>query len=64
MSNANDPPPYGASPEVQQEEANRVGRSKWEGFVAVEGTFPVCKSAVPEPEGGRAPDRSCMRLLP
>lgn len=54
----------GASSEVQQEEANSVGRSKWEGFVAIEGTFPVCKSAVAEPEDGKAPERSCMRVLP
>jgi hypothetical protein len=53
-----------ASPEVQQEEANRVALGAWEGFVAVEGTFPVCKSAVDEPEDGKAPERSCMRLLP
>ena len=53
-----------ASPEVQQEEANRVALGAWEGFVAVEGTFPVRKSAVDEPEDGKAPERSCMRLLP
>jgi hypothetical protein len=53
-----------ASPEVQQEEANSAGRGRWEGFVAIEGTNPVCMSAVPEPEDGNAPERSCMRLLP
>jgi hypothetical protein len=53
-----------ASPEVQQEEANRAVRAGWEGFVAIEGTFPVVKSAVDEPEDGKAPERSCMRLLP
>jgi hypothetical protein len=53
-----------ASSEVQQEEANSVGRSHWKGFVAVVGTFPIMKWAVDEPEDGQAPERSCMRLLP
>lgn len=61
MAVATDP---SASPEVQQEEANSVGRSSWEGFVAVAGTNPVAKWAVEEPADGKAPERSCMRLLP
>lgn len=53
-----------ASPEVRQEEANRAGCAKWDGFVAIEGTNPRCLSAVDEPEDGKAPERSCMRVLP
>lgn len=53
-----------ASAEVQQEEANNVGRSGWKGFVSVLDGSPRILSAVDEPEDGRAPERSCMRLLP
>lgn len=53
-----------ASDEVQQEEIARARRVEWTGFVAIEGTNPICKSTVPEPEDGKAPERSCMRLLP
>lgn len=53
-----------ASAEVQQEEANSAAQGSWKGFVAIDGTNPVCKSAVAEPEDGKAPERSCMRLLP
>lgn len=50
-----------ASAEVQQEEANRALELKWEGFVAIDGNV---RWAVDTPEDGRAPERSCMRLLP
>jgi hypothetical protein len=50
-----------ASEEVQQEEANRSAELRWEGLVAIDG--PV-RWAVDEPEDGKAPERSCMRLLP
>lgn len=53
-----------ASEEVQQEEANSVGRAGWEGWVEITGTNPVMKSSVDEPEDGKAPENSCMRLLP
>lgn len=53
-----------ASNEVQKEEANRAARSSWKGFVSVIDGFPRILSAVEEPEDGKAPERSCMRLLP
>jgi len=53
-----------ASGEVQQEEASRVGRSGWEGWVEIAGTFPVVKSSVEEPGDGKPPANSCMKLLP
>lgn len=53
-----------ASQEVQGEEVADVGRAHWEGFVAVAGTNPVAMWSVDEPEDGKAPERSCMRLLP
>ncbi len=53
-----------ASREVQQEEANAPGRSSWKGFVSVIEGFPRILQAVDEPEDGKAPERSCMRLLP
>lgn len=52
-----------ASPEVQQAEIESAP-GRWEGFVAIEGTNPRCLSAVDTPEDGKAPERSCMRLLP
>jgi hypothetical protein len=36
----------------------------WTGLVAVSGTNPVTRSAVPDPPDGKAPERSCMMLLP
>lgn len=36
----------------------------WNGLVAVSGTNPVTRWAVDDPEDGKAPDRSCMMLLP
>lgn len=53
-----------ASSEVQQEEANRAGDGEWRGFVSVIGGNPRILSAVDEPEDGKAPERSCMRLIP
>jgi hypothetical protein len=50
-----------ASEEVQREEARRALELRWEGLVAVDGG---ARWALPDPEDGRAPDRSCMRLLP
>lgn len=61
MAVATDP---SASQEVQQEEANSAGRASWEGFVSVIDGFPRILSAVDEPEDGKAPERSCMRLIP
>ena len=48
-----------ASEEVQREEATRALQLRWEGFVAVDGNW---RSSVPEPEDGKAPEESCMRL--
>lgn len=56
--------PDPASEEVQQEEANSAGRATWKGFVSVIDGFPRILSAVEEPEDGKAPERSCMRLFP
>jgi RNA polymerase subunit RPABC4/transcription elongation factor Spt4 len=53
-----------ASQEVQQEEANSAGRASWKGFVSVLDGFPRILSAIDEPEDGKAPERSCMRLIP
>lgn len=53
-----------ASPEVQQEEVASVGRAAWAGWVEVMGTNPVMKTSVEEPEEGKAPENSCMQLLP
>lgn len=50
-----------ASEEVQQEEANRALDVKWTGLVAVLGNV---RWAVEDPDDGKAPERSCMRLLP
>lgn len=36
----------------------------WEGMVAVYGTNPVTYSSVDDPPDGKAPERSCMMLLP
>lgn len=43
-------------------EADEVGW--WSGLVAVSGTNPVILSAVDDPPDGKAPDRSCMVLMP
>lgn len=48
-----------ASEEVQREEATRAIELKWQGFVAVDGHV---RWAVPEPDDGKAPEHSCMRL--
>lgn len=53
-----------ASQEVQQEETNSAGRAEWRGFVSVIAGNPRYLSAVDEPEDGKAPEHSCMRLLP
>lgn len=36
----------------------------WEGWVAVSGTSPRVLSSRPEPPDAKAPERSCMRLMP
>lgn len=43
-------------------EADELGW--WSGLVAVCGTNPVSLWAVDDPEDGKAPERSCMMLLP
>ena len=43
-------------------EADELGH--WEGLVAVSGTNPVMRRAVDDPPDGKAPERSCMMLLP
>lgn len=53
-----------ASEEVQQEEAASVGRSRWKGWVEITGTNPAMKSTIEEPEEGKPPENSCMKLLP
>jgi hypothetical protein len=53
-----------ASAEVQQAEVQSAARSKWEGWVLVMGTNPVMKTSIDEPGDERAPEESCMRLLP
>jgi hypothetical protein len=58
MAVATDPT---ASEEVNTEEAKRAVESRWEGFVAIYGGL---RWTVEEPDDGKAPERSCMRLLP
>ena len=36
----------------------------WHGLVAIDGTNPVMLYAVDDPPDGKAPERSCMMLLP
>lgn len=50
-----------ASEEVQNEEATRALELKWEGFVAVNGHV---RWSLEWPNDDKAPERSCMRLLP
>jgi hypothetical protein len=48
-----------ASPDVQQEEANRAAALKWRGLVAIDGNV---RWAVDEPEDGKVPPTSCMAI--
>lgn len=43
-------------------EADEVGW--WSGLVAISGTNPVMLRAVDDPPDGKAPERSCMVVLP
>jgi hypothetical protein len=43
-------------------EADEIGH--WSGLVGVSGTNPRMYRAVDDPDDGKAPDRSCMVLMP
>jgi hypothetical protein len=47
--------------ESAEHAAEGLRRTKWAGLVAVDGNV---RWAVDEPDDGKAPERSCMRLLP